>query len=326
MIRGFFVQRWFLCALFAGVSLALWLPHFFEPWTRHVPPAWVIGCALFFMAWTMPTRSLAGELRRPWAALWALAISYGLVPLLAWCTGHLPMAEDLRVGLLLTASVPCTLASCVLWTRLAGGNEATALLVVLAGTSSSWLITPLLLTWMTGTQVALPVARMMADLAITLVVPVGLGQALRLAPAAARVADRYRTPFGYIAQLLVLLIILKATASLGLSLQTGAALPIEFIVGSAAYSLGLHLVALFAGLWSSGSFGIDEPRCRAIAFAGSQKTLPIALLLFNGYFAAQFPLAILPLLFYHVGQLVLDTLIAERMKRTDPAAEVVDAL
>src|SRR5262245_13653642 len=122
------------------------------------------------MAWTMPTRSLAGELRRPWAALWALAISYGLVPILAWGLGRLPLSPDLRLGLLLTASVPCTLASCVLWTRLAGGNEATALVVVLAGTSSSWLITPLLLTWTTGTQVEFPVAEMMADLAVTLVV------------------------------------------------------------------------------------------------------------------------------------------------------------
>ena len=320
------MQRWFLCALLLGVSLALWLPQAFQPWTRQIPPAGVIGCALFLMAWTMPSRSLAGELRRPWAALWALAISYGLVPVLAWCTGHLPLTPDLRIGLFLTACVPCTLASCVLWTRLAGGNEATALLVVLAGTSSSWLVTPLLLTWMTGTQVELPVGQMMADLALTLVVPVGLGQALRLWPAAARFADRYRGPFGYVAQLLVLLIILKATASLGLRLESGAALPIEFVAASAAYALGLHLVALFAGLWSSGLLGIDEPRRRAVAFAGSQKTLPIALLLFNDYFGLQFPLAILPLLFYHVGQLVLDTLIAERMKRTGADAEVVDAL
>ena len=326
MIRAFFAQRWFLCALLLGVCLAIGLPQWFDPWTRHVPPAWVIGGALFLMAWTMPGRSLAGEMLQPWAALWALTISFGLVPFLAWCTSRLPVAPDLRVGLALTASVPCTLASCVLWTRLAGGNEATALLVVLAGTSSSWLITPLLLTWLTGTHVELPVAAMMVDLAVTLVVPVGLGQALRLSPAAAGLADRCRSPFGYVAQLLVLLIILKATASLGLRLQSGAELPMEFLIASAAYALGLHLAALFAGLSSSGWLRIDEPRCRAVAFAGSQKTLPIALLLFNGYFAAQFPLAILPLLFYHVGQLVLDTLIAERMKRRDAADEVVDAL
>lgn len=326
MIRAFLVQRWFLCALLGGVGLALWRPHLFQPWTQRVPPAWVIGCALFLMAWTMPTRSLAGELRRPGPALWALAISYGLVPFLAWCIGRLPLAPDLRVGLFLSASVPCTLASCVLWTRLAGGNEATALLVVLGGTSVSWLLTPLLLTWLTGTQVDLPIPEMMIDLAMTLVAPVALGQALRLVPAAAQVADRFRSPLGNVAQLFVLLIILKASAALGLRLQTGAAVPVAFVAGGAACALGLHLAALAAGLWSSRLFRIDEPRCRAVAFAGSQKTLPIALLLFDRYFDVQFPLAILPLLFYHVGQLVLDTVIAERLKRTDPAAEVVDAL
>ncbi|MCI0681834.1 MAG: bile acid:sodium symporter [Gemmataceae bacterium] len=325
-MRAFFVQRWFLGALLSGVTLALLFPQLFQPWTGHLPPDWIIGCALFLMALTMPTRSLAGELRRPWAALYSLAISYGLVPILARCIAHLPVSPDLRVGLCLTASVPSTLASCVLWTRLAGGNEATALLVVLGGTSSSWLITPLLLTWLTGTQVELPVLEMMANLAVTLAAPVALGQALRLAPAAARFADAGRRPLGYVAQLFVLLIILKATTALGLRLESGAGLPVGFVAASAAFALGLHLMALFAGLWSSRLMGFDEPRCRAVAFAGSQKTLPIALLLLDRYFVEQFPLAILPLLFYHVGQLVLDTLIAERLKRTDGAADIVDAL
>jgi hypothetical protein len=42
----------------------------------------------------------------------------------------------------------------------------------------------------------------------------------------------------------------------------------------------------------------------------------VSLFLFESYFAAEFPLAIVPLLFFHVGQLLLDTLIAERLKMT----------
>ena len=49
----------------------------------------------------------------------------------------------------------------------------------------------------------------------------------------------------------------------------------------------------------------------AIAFAGSQKTLPVALFLFHAYFKDQYPLAVVPLAFYHVGQLVVDTFVAD---------------
>ena len=47
------------------------------------------------------------------------------------------LAADVRIGLILVASVPCTLSTAVLWTRLAGGNEATALLTAMGTTCIS---------------------------------------------------------------------------------------------------------------------------------------------------------------------------------------------
>jgi sodium/bile acid cotransporter 7 len=49
----------------------------------------------------------------------------------------------------------------------------------------------------------------------------------------------------------------------------------------------------------------------AVAFAGSQKTLPVGLFLFEAYYRADYPLAVVPLLFYHAGQLLADTVIAD---------------
>ena len=51
-------------------------------------------------------------------------------------------------------------------------------------------------------------------------------------------------------------------------------------------------------------------RSLAIAFASSQKTLPVALLVFDEYFQEQFPLAVVSIMFYHAGQLLWDTAIA----------------
>ena len=66
---------------------------------------------------------------------------------------------------------------------------------------------------------------------------------------------------------------------------------------------------------------LDRGRQIAIAISCSQKTLPISLALFDRYFAraepTPFPLAVVPLLFYHAGQLLLDTLIAQRLTDTE---------
>jgi sodium/bile acid cotransporter 7 len=322
-MRAFLAKRWFLLALASGVLLAVAAPGVLEPAVRRLPPQAVVAVALFLMAWGLESRSLGRSLLRPLPALWAFVISYGLVPPLAWGLAHLlPGPPDFRVGLVLMASVPCTLASAVLWTRLAGGNEAVALLTILLTTATSWLVTPLWLAPLAGANaVTLDTGPMMRDLLLYLVVPVLLGQALRAAPALARTAEQYRRPLGVVSQLLILSIILKAAVTLGRHLCTEAgALAVVPVLLLAAVCLVTHLSALAVGLASGRGLGFDRPSRAAVAFACSQKTLPVALLLFETYFQQGYPLAVLPLVFYHIGQLVADTLIADRLRPVKVAA------
>jgi sodium/bile acid cotransporter 7 len=315
-MRSFLVQRWFLCALLVGLTVTLLFPDAVHAVTRHLLPHVVIALALFLMAWTMPSRSLAGELRKPAASLWAILVSYTAAPGLAWLLGQLTPWPDLRIGLLISAAVPCTLASCIIWTRLAGGNEATALLALLGSTLLSWLCTTFWLSATTGAEVALDTSQMMFDLVVTLVVPVALGQGLRVLPRLTAWVDARRTALSNVAQLFVLSIILKTTAALGLKLHEGTAnLDPATILGAIMLTQAVHLGTLAVGWWTAPLWGIDRPRRIAVAFASSQKTLPVALFLFENYFRDAFPLAVAPLLFYHVGQLIVDTPIAERMRR-----------
>src|SRR5262249_13628191 len=145
-MKRFPTKRWFLLVLFAGIGIASLCPHWLRPLTQRIDERIAVASALFLIAWSLESRNLISSLIRPLPALWAVAISYGFLPALAWSVSSLLPGPELRVGLLIAASVPCTLASAVLWTRLAGGNDATALLIVMLTMATSWLATTAWLT------------------------------------------------------------------------------------------------------------------------------------------------------------------------------------
>jgi solute carrier family 10 (sodium/bile acid cotransporter), member 7 len=73
----------------------------------------------------------------------------------------------------------------------------------------------------------------------------------------------------------------------------------------------VHLVLVGIGFGLSRVLRIGRAEAIAVAFAGSQKTLMV-----GAYLAwVVGPLAILPMVAYHASQLVIDTLIADRLRQ-----------
>jgi sodium/bile acid cotransporter 7 len=297
----------------SGVALAFVRPAALE-WTRFIDPRVIVAAALFLMAWTLPGRQLRRVSARPGPSLWAFAVGYGLLPAVAWLVGSM-FPRDYAIGLMISASVPCTFASSVLWTRRAGGDDATVLLTILLSTATSWLVTTSWLALTTGTATEVDVPGMMRDLVACLILPVAAGQLCRTLEPLHRWATVHSRAIGAAAQLIIVTILLKAALAVSEEYWRGEAEALSawrlVLIGAA--SVGVHLIALCGGFWSGRLWGFDRPSRIAIAFAGSQKTLPVALLLFERYFREAYPLAVIPLALYHFGQLIADTFIADHL-------------
>jgi sodium/bile acid cotransporter 7 len=72
----------------------------------------------------------------------------------------------------------------------------------------------------------------------------------------------------------------------------------------------VHTIAWWFGFKTAAQLGMDRGEQLAVAFAGSQKTLMVGLAIALQYGG----LTVLPMLAYHIEQLLIDTLLADRFR------------
>jgi sodium/bile acid cotransporter 7 len=305
-------KQWFLIALAAVLVVGFVAP---SPLQAMAESNWlrngIVAVVLFMTALPLETRVVLRTIGRPWAALLGSAVNMGLVPLLAWGTSQL-LTGELATGVIVAAVAPTTLASAAVWTRRAGGNDAAAVLVTLLTNSTCFLTTPLWLSLLTRTHAELDVQAMIRQLGLLVVLPMTLAQLCRLQPSVARTATAARHLCATLAQLGILNMVLIGAVNCSYHLratdwrQAVTTLQIVWMVGLV---LALHVVALWIGFGLARSLALPRADQIAVAFAGSQKTLMVGLFVAINYFGG---LAILPMVAYHVGQLFIDTVIADR--------------
>lgn len=306
-------KNWFLVGLAVVIPSGLVLGTNGTAAVAGIWPRAMTALVLFLMAFSLDSRHLRDSLRAPFPVLWASLVNYGVIPLLAWPLAGIQQMEGLAVGLLVAAAAPCTMAAASVWTRKAGGNDAVSLMVTLLTNSACFAIAPFWLLTMTGSAVALDGRMLVTRLLTAVLVPTILGQLLRLVPSAAEFATVRKRLLGDVAQGLILLLVLNGaiSAGSGMSSANDVAAPGTLAIGIVWGScIAVHVAAMCVANLGSRALGFTREDRMATLFAGSQKTLPVGLLLAD---AMQTPFAVFPILMYHASQLFLDTFIADRL-------------
>jgi solute carrier family 10 (sodium/bile acid cotransporter), member 7 len=317
-------RRWFLVGLLvlipAGLALGAQLPS--ERLQRIAAvveggaTAWLVAAILFLMSFSLDSRQIGRALTRPGPVLLACVINFGVLPLIAWPLMKVQLLSDYAIGLMIAASVPTTMAAASVWTRKAGGNDAVSLLVTLLTNGLCFLVTPLWLGLAVASSFEFDLWQMIRRLIYTALLPALAGQLARLVPRLRLFVNDHKVAAGVLAQAFILVIVFSAALlKMGPQLQamnggSGGLLGLLVVWVS---GMAVHLAAMGIG-WRGGHLlGFDRRDCIAIAFAGSQKTLPIGLLIATDPSMAGVPFAVFPMLMYHASQLFLDTAIADRM-------------
>jgi predicted Na+-dependent transporter len=184
------------------------------------------------------------------------------------------------------------------------------------------------LVLLTGRDIPIDTPRLITELLLYVVLPILVAQVLRASNAVAARFDSSKSLVKVVGQVCVLLIIIKSaiktSEALAASMQAGKQVwnASELVQVAAVCGL-IHTALLLMGYFASRKlFGRAD--AIAVAISGSQKTLPVAALVVSENFPAA-PLAIVPVLFYHVLQLIIDTYFIELIvHRFDPPRVVDD--
>jgi sodium/bile acid cotransporter 7 len=330
----FLGRRWFLLVLVASLAIGIASPQLAGPLIEWIPSDLVVAATTFVMAVTLETAALWNAARRPGPAWLAAGINMGMAPPLGWLASR-ALPQELATGVILAATVPCTLATAAVWTRRAGGNDAVAFMVTAITNLACFLVVPAWL-WLlveAAAQVGIEQARIdygqvVVGLIVLVVVPIVVAQIVRQWPTIGGWSARHKHGLSYVAQVGVLVMVLIGAVNCGEKIQeasNGAALSATNVVIVIAAVTAVHVVLLATGLALARAMRFSPEDGIAVAFSGSQKTLMV-----GAYLALAIgPLAILPMVAYHAAQLVIDTLVADSLRRETPSdtnvAELADA-
>ncbi|WP_339731510.1 bile acid:sodium symporter [uncultured Gimesia sp.] len=327
---SFLRRRWFLLCITLVIVAGVYAGHqgsedVLSEVKQFIRPSWLTAIVLFLMSLSLNSEHLLTSIRKPAPLVLSLATNIILLPLVAWALLPLQMTPDFQVGLIIMACVPCTLCGASVWTRRAGGNDGISLMVTMITNGACFLTVPFWILLITSHEIEFDRVTMVTKLFYAAMLPVVIGQILRLNPRIKQFADGITSKLGTIALVFVLFMVLLAAVQTGHGIRTSE-IGISFTAVAIVWisCIVVHVSGFFSNMLLGKAFQFHPRDQIASAIAGSQKTLPIAVFVATDasmFGDAGIPSAVFPLLMFHTSQFFIDTILADRHREKYGATE-----
>ncbi|MBW2568514.1 MAG: bile acid:sodium symporter [Deltaproteobacteria bacterium] len=258
----------------------------------------------------LDTKAIVDEIKNIKTLSASLISSLILFPLITFFLAGLlfKSSNDFIVGACIIAVAPVTVASGTVLTGIARGNIPLSLFICISSNFAAIFTIPFSLNLLLqfNQDMNLPVLAMIKSLIIIVLIPIILGQLLRTS--IKNYIMPYKKLFSIFSQLIVLLIIFNAISSSTSKIAT-AGHKIIFIF---LFMILLHTIILLLNFGISKIIRLNRASTSAFTIHTSQKTLTVSYIVWAGYFASDFPMAMIPPISYHLTQMIMDTFLAHR--------------
>ncbi len=267
----------------------------------------LIMLIFFFQGFAVESRDLRQIGMYLPLVLWGAIVAHGLGPL-AGSAGALvfQLDGDSRVGLIMMSCMAPTLVSGVVIAAQGGGNRTSAMILTIVLNLLAVLLIPLNLRWTLGGSVAIDQWELLRKLLLLILVPAVIGHVF----SAWRPALRQRHASA-ITQLPVyflgLLVYISISEQVDHLSGIGWRNALVLLVAALSVHFVLLIIAYGVSRWP---LKAEIPHARSLSIVCSQKTIPVAVAVWTMAFKAEYPLAIVPAIVFHLGQIYADGFLA----------------
>ena len=313
-------RYWFLFALVAVFTLTVgdgsrtvsgcgrWIG------ARGGPDA-VIVLIFLFSGCLLDPRQVRSGLQDTVGTLCTLAVIFLVSPMAAALLSNIPMQAGVLIGLFLVAVMPSTLSSGVVMSGAAGGNMAHALFATVLANILAVFVIPVSLSLLLAlvgdaTSVVIDKWRIMFKLGGYVLLPLAAGMFFRRM-AGDRV-QRRQAMLQVLNQLLVLSIVWMGLSQTRQAIISGG----SSLVVIVAVAFLFHAILLAAAALLARTFKLGRGRRESLLFIGTQKTLPLSIILQVSMFPS-LGLALVFCVVHHVLHLIMDGYLVGRLQRLE---------
>ena len=290
---------WAPCAAIVGFLFDSML----SPLGMYIVPLLMI--VMLCMGLTLTPKDFFDVTKYKVAILVGIVLQFTIMPLTALLISHgLGLSEDITVGLVLVGSVAGGTSSNVM-TYIAGGNVAMSVSMTALSTVLSVVMTPLLLSFLVGSQVDVPSIAILVSLFKIILLPIGIGVTINVfIHQAVRKFESGLAPLSVMAILSIIAIVVAINA------DNLATIGVWVVIATLIHNVS----GLTFGYLAAFLLGFDRVVCRTLAIEVGMQNSGLATALALKYFS---PVAALPGAIFSVWLNITGSIFASICLRVD---------